>query len=289
MGIYDREYYRDEQRAFGFGPGTERSMTVILILVNVAFFVLNMFTDNWLTAEMVVTAGTLWHPLNWWKFLTAAFAHDPNDLGHIFFNMLGLFIFGRGVEQVYGRYEFLRFYLATALFASVVWCVIDWFTFGDPRHAMLGASGAISGVTILFAWNFRNVTILLFFVLPMPAWVAAVLFVLYDLFSAFGGGGLYGEQNVAYTAHLAGAAFACAYYQGGWNFGRLTAVFTSSGLFRRKPRLKVHEPREQEERPLQERVDAILEKISREGESSLTREERNTLEEASRRYQRRRQ
>jgi hypothetical protein len=116
------------------------------------------------------------------------------------------------------------------------------------------------------------------------------LFVLYDLYSAVvQPENVSGENNVAYTAHLAGAAFAFLYYRQRWNFGRLTSKFPSRALLRRKPRLKVHEPSEREETPLQERVDAILEKIHREGEASLTREERRTLEDASRRYQRRKQ
>jgi len=290
MGIYDREYYRQEQNPFAFGAGTDRSMVVLLILANVAFYVLNMFTSDWLAEQMLVQVQDLWQPWLWWRFLTAGFIHDPHDFGHILFNMFGLFIFGRAVEQVYGRSEFLRFYLAAVVVASVVWAAIAYAMGNSPYTGMLGASGAIAGVIILFALNFRDATILLFFVIPMPAWVAAILFVVYDLFSAVGqtsaeGGG----SNVAYTAHLAGAAFAFIYYQRKWNFGRLTSKFSKSSLLKRKPRLKVHEPGDREETPLQERVDAILEKIHREGEGSLTSEERRTLEDASRRYQRRKQ
>jgi hypothetical protein len=57
---------------------------------------------------------------------------------------------------------------------------------------------------------------------------------------------------------------------------------------RRAAKLRLHDP-EAEERQLARQVDAILEKISRDGESSLTKHERRTLEQASRRYQRRRQ
>lgn len=289
MGIYDREYYRHEQNPFALGSGTDRSMVVLLILANVALYVLNMFTGDWLQEQMTVEVQNLWQPWYWWRFLTAGFMHDPRNIGHILFNMLGLFIFGRGVEQVYGRSEFLRFYLAAVVVASVVWAAIAFAMGSSPYTGMLGASGAIAGVTILFAFNFRDATILLFFVIPMPAWVFATLFVLYDLFSAVGQTSGDGGDNVAYTAHLAGAAFAFIYYQRKWNFGRLTSKFSKSALLQRKPRLKVHEPNDREETPLQERVDAILEKIHREGESSLTREERRTLEDASRRYQRRKQ
>jgi len=288
MGIYDRDYYRDERSGFQL---SDQPMVINLIIANVAFYLVNLFTENnWLTRQMMVQADDLWHPWMWWHFLTAGFAHDPDRFSHILFNMIALFIFGRGVEEVYGRWEFLKFYLVAVVTASIVWCVCELAMGGDPNTSMLGASGAVTAVLILFAFNFRNATILLFFVLPMPAWVLAVLFVSYDLLSAIfqPQGGAYGSQ-VAYTAHLAGAAFGAAYYQWSWNITRWTSHLTSAPWLRRKPRLKVHDPPDREERPLQDRVDAILDKINREGEASLTREERSTLEEASRRYQRRRQ
>ena len=80
----------------------------------------------------------------------------------------------------------------------------------------------------------------------------------------------------------------------GWNFGRLwpkSFSFPPQWL-RSRPKLRVHSPDGDEDQPdgaLTEEVDRILEKISHEGESSLTRKERRTLETASRQYQKRRQ
>ncbi len=117
-------------------------------------------------------------------------------------------------------------------------------------------------------------------------------------------GGVAGS-NVAYSVHLAGAAFALIYYKQQWNLTRLT-----EGRFhwlRRPawlggaPRLRVHRPtydshsdsnsqNEPEAKPdadLSREVDRILAKITREGEASLTAAERRTLETASREYQKR--
>ena len=98
-----------------------------------------------------------------------------------------------------------------------------------------------------------------------------------------------GSSNVANVAHLAGMAFGLAYYQTGMNLGRLVPRRLSdlNKIFRFRPKLKIHDP-EQDARDLNAQVDEILEKISRQGEASLTKAERRTLEEASRRYQRRR-
>ena len=75
---------------------------------------------------------------------------------------------------------------------------------------MLGASGGVVAVVILFAFNFPYRTVLFMFFLPMPMWVAAVIFVAVDAIGASTAPG-----NVAYTAHLGGALFAFLYYEGG--------------------------------------------------------------------------
>jgi hypothetical protein len=85
---------------------------------------------------------------------------------------------------------------------------------------------------------------------------------------------------------LAGAAFAVVYYYTGWNLGRWLPSRFSWKALKPRPKLRVHEPDREES--FSDQVDRILEKISREGEASLTAQERHLLEDASRRYQQRR-
>jgi membrane associated rhomboid family serine protease len=197
-----------------------------------------------------------------------------------------LFFLGNDVEENYGSKEFLRLYLAMLIFASLAWNVVNKLNGADTLASMYGASGAIAGVVVLYALNFPHRTILLFFVIPMPAWLFGVLAIVLDISGALGG---YGENNIAYAAHLSGAAFALLYYHQGWRLSRLTeGRFSWLKIpFRSKPHLRVHKPSEETETDLSREVDRILEKIFREGESNLTAEERHTLEKASRKYQRR--
>jgi hypothetical protein len=98
-------------------------------------------------------------------------------------------------------------------------------------------------------------------------------------------------NGVANVAHLGGAAFGFVYFRSHINLGRLMPrklSDISGSLFRLRPKLRIHDPAD-EVVDLNRQVDEILEKISREGEASLTKKERRTLEDASRRYQRRRQ
>jgi hypothetical protein len=109
------------------------------------------------------------------------------------------------------------------------------------------------------------------------------LYLLADLFGLADG-----TDHVAHIAHLGGAAFGAIYFQSGINLGRFVPGRLSGSMFRFRPKLRIHDP-EKDARDLSQKVDQILEKISEQGEASLTKQERRTLEEASRRYQRRRQ
>jgi membrane associated rhomboid family serine protease len=307
VGIYDRDYFREPERS-RLSPYLPHTAVGAIIAINVAVWLVDAFTTpqgfgnvvlgRWLSDHLAAHVGTLTQPLLWWQFLTAGFTHAPlgskQGIYHILGNMVVLYFLGRPVEDRYGPKEFLRFYLVALVFANVAWCVVGRLTISPevlekfyPGPGLYGASGAIAAVVVLFAFNFPNVTILLFFVLPMPAWLFGVLVVGYDIYGAMSGEG---RSNVAYVAHVAGAAFALLYYQLGWNFSRLGGGFRWPRLpLRGKPQLRVHRP--DDERPpndLAAEVDRILEKIYREGESSLTAKERSTLEAASRKYQERR-
>jgi membrane associated rhomboid family serine protease len=294
MGIYDRDYYREPQSRYTLrGP---RTIIGTLILINVVVFL----ADGLLTSPdpsqglgdinrfLAVKIETLTKPWLWWQFVTYGFAHaSAPEYWHILGNMLVLFFLGRDIEGLYGRKEFLRLYLATLVVAGVIWAVVGKIQGVEPEQAAVGASGAIAGVVVLYALNFPRRILLLFFVIPMPAWAVGMLVVVLDLLGALG----YSGTHVAYTAHLAGAAFGFLYYQFGWNLSRWTSGWFSGAWLKSRPKLRVHDPdrRSRRDKELGDEVDRILEKIHREGEDSLTRKERRILENASREYQKKRQ
>lgn len=290
MGVYDRDYYREETEERGISLGN-RSMVINLIIVNVAMYLADIFLagrDHWLTLDyLAISADTLVKPWLWYQFLTCGFAHDPSQNWHIIGNMLGLWMFGRPVEDHYGPKEFLRFYLAALLFGSVSWCVLQYFLavpiVGPDGIAhwprMLGASGAVTAVVMLFIFHYPKQTVLLFFVLPVPAWVLGVLIVAGNLFALQGPG-------VAYEVHLAGCLFAFCYYRFHWRLSsRWPSRRRSWGRSALRPRtsLRVHEPDDEVGEHDDDEADRILEKVNREGLDSLTPKERRTLEEYSRR------
>ena len=295
MGIYDRDYYRQAPPQFRPSFG-RRSVVVTLILLNVAVWLAdafssasyngNMLTGRWLSDHLAAHVYTLTHPWLWWQYVTYGFTHSPLEFSHILGNMLVLFFLGRDVEERYGAGEFLRIYLATVIVAGVAWSVVNRLGGTADYVSVYGASGAIAGIVVLYALNFPHRTLLLFFVIPMPAWLLGAIVVVWDIYGAMGGGTA--DKNIAYSAHLAGAAFAFVYYWQQWNISRFTTFRLPrfGNPLRPKPQLKVHDPQREADDSLTQEVDRILEKISREGESSLSAKERRTLENASRTYQR---
>src|SRR5688572_1898303 len=246
MGYQERDYYREQSE-----PSYVTSMVVKLIIINVVVFLADMFFgggNHWLTKSLALQGNAFGHPWMWYQFLTAGFAHDWNTLWHIMGNMFGLYVFGRPLEERFGPREFLRFYLTAIVIGMVTWGARAWFFAGGNTAPLLGASGGVTAAIILFCLLNPRATLLLFFAIPIPAWLFGVFLVVTDLFGHNEPGS--GVQ-VAYDVHLTGALFALAYWYFRWNFGRLPGLAQLTRLFSSTPRwtkpnpsLKVHDPEE---------------------------------------------
>jgi membrane associated rhomboid family serine protease len=288
MGLYDRPYYQDESRpAFSMSG---RTMVLNLIIINVLVFVVDAFffsdSSPFRPSQVfAVKPGTLFKPWLWWQFLTYGFCHSPNDVGHILGNMLGLFFLGQEVEYHYGRRRFLWMYLTTLIVCSITWSATE-VAFGRMNASLIGASGAVTAVVLLFALNFPRRTILFMMFIPMPAWILGVMLVVFNLMGVRGES--QGQVRIAYDVHLMGALYAFVFFKSGWTLmGQGEGWMPKIGWPQRKPKLRVHDP-ESRLAALDEQADAVLDKLHRQGQESLTASERKILEEYSRRMQQRR-
>jgi membrane associated rhomboid family serine protease len=267
-------------------------MSTNLVLITVGVYLLQLFTQpaqpagdsGWVTENLSLHADVLKRPWMLFELLSYGFLHSTNDLKHLLFNMIGVWMFGRTIEQRYGRQEFLAFYLVAIVFAGSCWYLAQWFSLGQqsPHVQMLGASGGLSAMLILFVFNFPKQMIYIWGIFPLPAWAFGLFFISQDLMGA-----VHQTDNVAYTAHLGGALFGMLYYRLGWSLRRWLPGQASQGLSWKKwfggPKLRVHTP---EDSDTDQRVDEILKKIQAHGQASLTWRERRTLEKASQEYQR---
>ena len=281
MGVSDRDYYQDNVK--DVRPWDTMSAVTLLIIANIIPFVLDFVLANGsgrFTDYLALRPGTLAEPLQWYRLLSYAFAHA--DIYHILFNMLALFFLGRSVEQKYGKAEFFRIYLVTAFACGLIWALLRLAAGINSGPGVVGASGATTAIVMLFVFNFPQVSLMIYGIIPVKAWIVGIVIVVMNLLGVGSG------PNTAYDVHLFGIGFAAAYFYLGWNLGNLTSFFQLPSF--KTNRLKVHRPSKDEDDldADQKEADRILEKIHREGAKSLTRREQTFLENYSKAVRERR-
>lgn len=198
-----------------------RSITFNLIVVNVI-----MFIATSIVGERMYELFALYYPANPMfkpmQVVTHMFMHG--SIGHIFFNMFGLFMFGAVLERVWGPKRFLFYYFftglgAVALHLLVLVLIVNNFTGSiNPSLEVLntepgvwssyyaptvGASGALFGVLVGFAVLFPNTDLYLMFIpIPVKAKYFIGFYILAEIYM-----GLSMNDNIAHFAHLGGALF----------------------------------------------------------------------------------
>lgn len=158
---------------------------------------------NFLVSWSALEEGRLW------TLLSSVFSHV--DFWHIFINMYVLSSFGGFLEIVLGKAAFLKFYCLAGIVSSLSHCLVSAWVLNEPTLPALGASGAISGLVLLFALLFPRQRLYLFGIVPMPALWGALAFVGLDVWGLVAqarGGGL----PIGHGAHLGGALFGAIYY-----------------------------------------------------------------------------
>jgi membrane associated rhomboid family serine protease len=315
MGFYDRDYYRRERSSSWLGFNGRGEVCKWLILINVVIFMVQSLTMTPgadgreafgpVTNALILDVNSVLHG-QVWRLLTYAFLHEPGTLWHIFLNMLFLYMFAIDVEDIYGQREFLLFYLTSALLGGIGFVIC--YKLGVPGSLCLGASAAVMASFILCALHYPDRTILLMWILPVPIWLFALLIIVPDVYSLMmllryprRDIADLGNTGTAVAAHVAGAAFAACYYKFHWRLAGLWPEIRTWQKRASRPRLRVY--REEPvsapvltspstgadiDEQMEAKVDAVLEKVARQGQDSLTGSEREILLRASEAYRRRR-
>jgi membrane associated rhomboid family serine protease len=187
--------------------------TQALLLANVAIFFLgDLLAPGLLYPFALWPVGTGFWP---WQIGTYSFLHG--SFNHLFFNMLGLWMFGGELEHVWGRKRFLQFYFASVVAAALTQLLVNALL--GSNAPTVGASGGLFGLLLAFAMIFPNRIILLFFVIPMKAKYLVALYGLIELYQ----GAYVMNSGVAHFAHLGGmlgGLLTLRYWRGQAPFGR---------------------------------------------------------------------
>ncbi|RLN72364.1 hypothetical protein BBJ28_00019323 [Nothophytophthora sp. Chile5] len=140
----------------------------------------------------------------YYTLLTAMFSQAT--LGHLGANMLGLYFFGRQICDVIGPKKFLGLYLVSGVLSSAA-AVYEQHLSGRLSYN-LGASGAVNSITAMSVLLFPHSTLLIFGIVPMPAWLAGSLFIFKDAYSWVTDR----RDGIGHVAHLSGAFVGGVYY-----------------------------------------------------------------------------
>ena len=170
-------------------------ITQALLLINVAAFCIDYFLGPWFT--QLLALWPLGHGFLPWQVVTYAFLHG--GIGHLFFNMLGLWMFGAELERVWGAKRFMQFYAASVLTAAATQLVMTSLT--GSIYPTVGASGGLFGLLLAFGMMFPDRIIMpLFPPIPMKAKIFVALYGGLELFLGVTGS----RSGVAHFAHLGG-------------------------------------------------------------------------------------
>ncbi len=283
--LADRHYMRRNDPPFRW------SLTIVVLVLNVVIFFLEhaggvqsrmAFLEYGALSVVGLKHGFVW------QFITFQFLHG--GMSHLVLNSVGLYFFGRAVEGMLGKREFIKLYLISGVLGGVLQALLGVAApqFSGP---MVGASAGICGLIAAFAVLAPDSHIYVFFVLPirarylLPAMIILPLILL--LSSA--------EGNIAHAAHLGGTLGGIAYLKLFYETGR--SVFHWPRSRRASPRrelVKASAARRSfwqkessariDDLPpaefISREVDPILDKISAHGIQSLTDRERRILEAA---------
>ena len=165
-----------------------------------------VFALQQMNAEFMFINFALWpatdprSPFMPWQLLTYGFLHGNTT--HIFFNMFGLWMFGRDLEQFMGSQRFLIYFLVCVVGAGIVQLIVAGMQGG--LYPTVGASGGVFGILLAYGLTFPNrIVVPLFPPIPMRAITFVFIYGLLELYLGVSGG----APGVANFAHLGGMLF----------------------------------------------------------------------------------
>lgn len=306
-------------------PPATKNLILINVIIWLVEVIIPRFGNQLLNHTALHFCGSdLFNPI---QLVTYMFLHDPDSIWHILFNMFTLWMFGRILEQTWGTRRFLIFYLVcgvgAAITQEVVWqlcwlhdyasaiapqngltvahmqeVIRDAMASGDTAFlhaaaqykAMLltvGASGAIFGLLLGFAFTFPDMPLYLFFIpIPIKAKYMVLGYGILEFFLGISGA----QSTVAHFAHLGGLIFGFLLIMW-WRYsGRLIPLLRVGKTGSRKNsggrRMRADfdlgsiDTRKLEDR---RRLNELLDKIRLSGYASLSKEERDELRTLSER------
>ena len=247
----------------------------ILISINFVIYVLQSLAGKediffrlfGLVPNVFISELMLWQPF------TYMFFHAPYyssvGISHILLNMLGLWVFGRELEQAWGKSKFLKYYFLTGIGSGLITYLFQI----NSDNPVIGASGAVYGILLAYGISFPNRMLYIWGLIPVRSiWLVVIM-------GSVAFFGLLGRADgISHVTHISGMFIGYILLKKKWQLADI--------IFAMRKKTVEFQVQRKEDRALKKKsinrdIDMILEKIKEVGFSGLSNEEQSKLYEAS--------
>ena len=208
-----------------------------------------------------------------WQPFTYMFFHAPFyssvGISHILLNMLGLWVFGRELEQAWGKKNFLKYYFITGVGSGLV---TYFFQIGS-ENPVIGASGAVYGILLAYGLLYPNRMLYIWGIIPVKSmWLVIIM-------GAIAFFGLLGNSDgISHVTHISGMLIGYILLKKKWSWRDLWFSIRKKTI---EFQVQRQEDKSIKKKMIQKDIDFILDKIQKVGFSGLSDAEQSKLYEAS--------
>ena len=255
----------------------------ILVSINFGIYILQSISgkeDSFfklfgLVPSSFISDLMLWQPFTY-MFLHAPF-YSSVGISHILLNMLGLWVFGRELEQAWGKTHFLKYYFITGVGSGL----ITYFFQMGSDNPVIGASGAVYGILLAYGISYPNRMLYIWGIIPVKSMWLVIIMGSIAFFGVLGN-----SDGISHITHISGMVIGYILLKKNWRWKDVLFAIRKKTI---EFQVQRHEEKNIKVNMLQKDIDMILEKIQKLGFSGLSDEEKSKLYEASKKMSKDRQ
>ncbi len=236
---------------------------IIFILVEISGFRYEIFKIFGLVPAGVITSFKIWQPL------TYLFLHS--GLFHILINMFVLWMFGRDLEYLWGKYSFVKYFILTGVGSGIITIIFD----STSQIPVVGASGAVYGVLMAYALSYPNRIVYLYGLFPVKVKYMISFIGVAAFFASISNV----HTTISHLTHLSGMLIGLIYLKHNIILNQFKSII---------PIIKIYDDNNAKEykqkKYSSDKIDFILDKLKENGWDELTKSEKQQLFNASKYY-----
>ena len=247
----------------------------ILVSVNFGIYILQSVSgkEDVFFRLFGLVPSTFISDLMLWQPFTYLFFHAPFyssvGISHILLNMLGLWVFGRELEEAWGKTKFLRYYFTTGIGSGL----ITYFFQISSDNPVIGASGAVYGILLAYGISYPNRMLYIWGLIPVRSMWLVIIMGSIAFFGLLGN-----ADGISHVTHISGMFIGYVLLKKKWRWRDIWFAIRKKTI---EFQVQRYEEKSIKKKMLQKDIDVILEKIQKVGFIGLSDKEKSKLYEAS--------